>query len=92
MKRMSLCIMLLPILTGCVAAWGGAHKVKEQNESGITIQYDSALTSSAMIQKMAINHCDSLGKTAEIIDAKMPGLLLGIIEENYACVQKTSAN
>ena len=64
--------------------------LKEQSKEGITIQYETALTSSAMIQKMAITHCNNFDKTAEVINAKMPGLLLGIIEEKYACVEKST--
>ena len=39
---------------------------------------------------MAITHCNNFDKTAEVINAKMPGLLLGIIEEKYACVEKST--
>ncbi|MES3022479.1 MAG: hypothetical protein V4857_12945 [Pseudomonadota bacterium] len=77
-------------VSGCVTVWGEAHKVKSEDENGIKIQYDSSLTSSARTSAMARNHCKKFGKTAEPMSAKMPGLLLGIIEETYACVTPES--
>ena len=73
-------------LTGCVAIWGEAHKVVSEDASGIKIQYDRGLTSSARTTAIARNHCKKFGKVAESVSAEMPGLLLGIIEEEYACV------
>lgn len=73
-------------LTGCVAVWGEAHKVIEADSNGIKIQYDGALTSTARASFLAKEHCQKYGKIAEPIDAKMPGLLFGIIEESYLCV------
>lgn len=86
-KKLVVCFLMAATLTGCVAVWGSSYKIKEENESGITFQYDTALNSSAMMQKMASMHCEKYGKKADVIDAKMPGLLLGIIEEKYACVE-----
>ena len=91
-KRIFLYISILSILTGCAAVWGGSYKIKEENEFGVTFQYDSALNSSAMMQKMAMKHCEKSNKKAEIQSARMPGLLLGIIEEKYSCVEKTTEN
>lgn len=73
-------------LTGCVTVWGEAHKVISEDANGIKIQYDSGLTSSARTSAIARNHCKKFGKVAEPMSAEMPGLLLGIIEETYACV------
>lgn len=79
-------LFFLVALTSCVAVWGEAHKVVESDTNGIKIQYDSALTSTARASFLAKEHCQKYGKIAEPINAKMPGLLFGIIEESYLCV------
>jgi len=73
-------------LTGCVAAWGDSKEIKRADEAGLVIQYDSALFSSAGAAKIAGDHCAGYGKQAEIQDVQMPGLLVGIIQETYACI------
>jgi hypothetical protein len=86
-KKLVVCFSMVATIAGCVAVWGSSYKIIEKNDSGITFQYDTALNSSAMMQKMASIHCEKFDKKAEVLDAKMPGLLLGIIEEKYACVE-----
>lgn len=81
-------MLLLGGLTGCAALWGGSYFVPEKNGKGIVIQYDTALTSSIMMQKIATKHCNNYNKKIEIIDSRMPGIMLGIIEEKYACIDK----
>jgi hypothetical protein len=90
MERVSIYVLLLTLLAGCAAAWGGSYNIKEKSETGITIQYDTALNSSPMMQKMARTHCEKFNKATEVVSAKMPGLLLGIIEEKYACIEKSA--
>jgi len=79
-------VAVLP-LSGCVAIWGAAHKVVSADENSINIQYDKTLTSSARASALAREHCKKFGKLSEPIEAKMPGILFGIIEESYACIQ-----
>ena len=74
-------------LSGCVAAWGGAHKVKFADENTFVVQYDTALTSSVRTEALANKHCEQYGRVAKPVDAKMPGILLGIVEETYDCVE-----
>lgn len=74
------------VVTGCAAVWGAGHKVVSSDESGIKIQFDRSLSSSARMAALAREHCKKFGKVAEPMDGAMPGLLLGIIEETYACV------
>ena len=50
------------------------------------IQYDSALTSSVRTARLASEHCAKYDREAAPVDAGMPGVLLGIIEETYDCV------
>ena len=85
---MLVCVFIGMSINGCVAVWGDSYKVKEKNENEIIFQYDSGINSSGMMQKMASEHCQRFGKEAEIVDAGMPGILLGIIEEKYACIEK----
>ena len=89
-KKVLIYASLFPLIAGCVAVWGGSYNIKEENEAGITIQYDTALNSSAMMQRMAKTHCEKFNKKAEVVNAKMPGLMLGIIEEKYACVENST--
>ena len=80
---------ILPILaiSGCaVASWGAAHKVKFADENTFVVQYDTALTSSVRTQRLAEEHCQKYGRTAKAMDARMPGISFGIIEETYDCV------
>lgn len=72
-------------LSGCVAVWGGAHKIVSADSNGMRIRYDSGLTSSARTSAIAREHCKKFGKIAEPVDAEMPGALFGIIEETYEC-------
>lgn len=78
------------LLSGCVAVWGGSYKITSADESGMTVQYDKALASSAKMAALARAHCKQFGKIAEPDDARMPGALLGIIEERYSCVKSSS--
>jgi hypothetical protein len=80
------------VLSGCVAVWGQAHNVVSADESGITIQYDRSLTSTARTQVLAREHCKKFGKSAEPASAEMPGILLGIIEERYLCIDSKPAS
>lgn len=73
-------------LSGCVAVWGAAHKVVSADENGIKIQYDPFSTSSVRATVLAKEHCKKFSKIAEPVNSEMPGVLLGIIEETYACV------
>lgn len=84
-------ILILPVLllSGCVAAWGGAHNIVHSDQNSITIQYDSMVTSSVRASILARQHCNKTGKVAEPVSAEMPGLLLGIIEEKYNCIDKS---
>ena len=77
--------LIVAFLSGCAAVWGGAHSVKRADENYFVVQYDKALTSSVRTKKLAREHCGKYGKKAVEDDAKMPGLLLGIIEETYKC-------
>jgi hypothetical protein len=79
---------ILPILaiSGCAVGWGAAHKVKFADENTFVVQYDSALTSSVRTQRLAEDHCQKYGRSAKAVDAGMPGILFGIIEETYDCV------
>jgi hypothetical protein len=88
MKKIMVVTSLTLVLQGCVAVWGQAHNVTQADETGFTVQYDKALTSTARTSKLAKEHCEKYGLVAEPVDAKMPGLLLGIIEERYNCVKK----
>lgn len=74
-------------LSGCVAAWGSAHKVKFADENTFVVQYDTALTSSVRTQALATEHCAKYGRIPKAVDAKMPGVLFGIVEETYDCVE-----
>lgn len=87
MKKPLFMLLVATFLTGCVAVWGQAHKVTKADETGFTVQYDKALTSTARTSRLAKEHCAKHGLVAESVDAKMPGMLLGIIEESYACVK-----
>jgi hypothetical protein len=73
-------------LPGCVAAWGDSKKVTRADESAFIIQYDNALYSSAGAKMMADQHCAKYARSAQIQDVGMPGMLVGIIQETYACV------
>lgn len=77
--------MVALFLGGCVAVWGGAHKIVSADSNGMRIRYDSGLTSSARTSAIAREHCKKFGKIAEPVDAEMPGALFGIIEETYVC-------
>lgn len=81
---LAVCSALL--LGGCVAVWGGATNIVHADSNGIKIQYDSGLTSSARTTAMAREHCKKYGKIAEPLNAEMPSVLIGIIEETYSCV------
>lgn len=74
------------ILSGCVATWGDSKKIVRADEAGIVIHYDNAMFSSGGAKMLADQHCAKFGKKAEIVDAQMPGLLVGIIAEEYRCV------
>ena len=73
-------------LSGCVAAWGAAHNVMFADENTFVVQYDTGLTSSVRTQALASEHCAQYNRTAKAVDAKMPGVLFGIVEETYDCV------
>lgn len=87
----SLLLFAPVLLTGCVAVWGEAHKVVSADSNGIKIQYDTALTSSARTAMLARVHCKKFGKTSEPVEAEMPGLLIGIMEESYECIENASS-
>lgn len=74
------------MFSGCVAVWGQAHNVVSANDKEFKIQYDKGLTSSARAAALAREHCNKFSKSAEPVGAEMPGILFGIIEETYACV------
>ena len=74
-------------LSGCVAVWGSAHKVKFADENTFVVQYDTSLTSSVRTQALATEHCAKYGRIPKAVDAKMPGVLFGIVEETYDCVE-----
>jgi hypothetical protein len=78
-------VIVVFALGGCVAVWGGAHKIVSADSNGMRIRYDSGLTSSARTSAIAREHCKKFGKIAEPVDAEMPGALFGIIEETYVC-------
>lgn len=86
MKRYLLLSIGLLTVSGCVAVWQGAHKVKFADENTFVIQYDSALTSSVRTARLATEHCAKYDRKAVAVDAGMPGIMLGIIEETYDCV------
>lgn len=86
MKKYLLLSFTLLAFSGCVAAWNGAHKVKFADENTFVIQYDKALTSSVRTARLASEHCAKYDREAVAVDAGMPGMLLGIIEETYDCV------
>ena len=86
LKRYLLLTIGLLTVSGCVAVWQGAHKVKFADENTFVIQYDSALTSSVRTAKLATEHCAKYDRKAVAVDAGMPGIMLGIIEETYDCV------
>ena len=83
----TLLVIIAVSLSGCVAAWGAAHKVKFADENTFVVQYDTALTSAVRTQSLATKHCAQYGRVAKAVDSKMPGVLLGIIEETYDCVE-----
>jgi hypothetical protein len=59
----------------------------QRHEYEIIIQYDTTMTSSTRTAAIAIEHCKQFGRSAEPVDAAMPVVLLGIIEEKpYSCV------
>lgn len=88
MKSIIIALALALTCSGCVAVWGQSYKITVQDSNNITIRYDTALTSSPSIQKIAKTHCNQFNKSIEILYSKMPGFLLGIIEESYSCVTK----
>lgn len=75
------------VLSGCAAGWGAAHKVKFADENTFVVRYDTALASSVRTQALASEHCAKYNRVPKAADAKMPGILLGIIEETYDCVE-----
>lgn len=84
-KNLLLTVGMLAI-SGCVAAWGSAHKVKFADENTFVIQYDTALTSSVRTARLATEHCAKYDRKPVAVDAGMPGIMLGIIEETYDCI------
>jgi hypothetical protein len=87
MRTLSIVILSSIVLSGCAAGWGAAHDVKFADENKFVIQYDRALTSSVRTQALAAEHCAKYNRVPKAVDAKMPGILLGIIEETYDCVE-----
>jgi hypothetical protein len=85
MKRLLILPLFMLLLNGCVAVWGGAHKVIYSDSEKFVVQYDPAATSSIRGQVLARKHCESFGKKAEGVSSEMPGILLGIIEDVYIC-------
>jgi len=77
--------LVVALVSACAAAWGGAHDIKRADENHFIIQYDPLLTSSVRTRKLAEEHCDKYGKKAVGVDARMPGILVGIIEESFKC-------
>jgi hypothetical protein len=86
LKKYLLLTIGLLTASGCVAVWQGAHKVKFADENTFVIQYDSSLTSSVRTARLATEHCAKYDRKAVAVDAGMPGVLLGVIEETYDCV------
>jgi len=76
--------------SGCVAVWGSAHQITRADSDQFVVRYDPSLTSSVRTQALATAHCKEFGKVAVPKDSGMPGVLLGIIEETFACVPKES--
>ena len=86
MKKYILLTAGMLATSGCVATWGAAHKVKFADENTFVVQYDTALTSSVRTARLATEHCAKYDRKAVAVDAGMPGILLGIIEETYDCI------
>ena len=78
-------LFTLVTLSACAATWGAAHKVKFADENTFVIQYDTALTSTTRATRLATEHCAKHNRKAVPVDAGMPGILFGIIEETYDC-------
>lgn len=78
-------LLTLVTLSACAATWGAAHKVKFADENTFVIQYDRALTSTTRAARLATEHCAKYNRKAVPVDAGMPGVLFGIIEETYDC-------
>ena len=84
---MAFFIVVFLTLVGCAAVWGAAHKVVRADENSISIQYDPMFTSTVRATVLAKEHCKKYGKIAEPVKSEMPGVLLGIIEETYECME-----
>ena len=84
-SRVSIVLILVVVLNGCVAVWGEAHKITEASSEKFVIQYDPTLTSGSRGQLLATKHCAKYGKKVEFAASGMPGVLLGIIEDTYLC-------
>jgi hypothetical protein len=87
MKRLSF-LFLFVFLTGCAATWGGSYNIVEKDKSSITIRYDTALVSANWVKKKANKHCGKYDKTAKLETSKMPGVMVGILEDRFLCVKE----
>ena len=85
MKYIPFFCLILFSLSACAAKWGATHKIKFADENKFVVQYDRALTSSVRTARLADEHCAKYSKTAVPVEAKMPGLLFGIIQETFDC-------
>lgn len=74
-------------ISGCVALWGKSYNEAKSDANGISLQYDHSLSSTSEMTAIANQHCQKYGKTAKLDSSKMPGVMVGIIEESYSCVK-----
>jgi hypothetical protein len=83
--KYTLSLLALGTLGACTALNGG-HIVNFADENTFVVQYDTLLTSSARTSRLAEDHCAKFDRKAVAVDAKMPGIKLGIVEETYDCI------
>ena len=82
---------MLPVLGGCVAVWGGSHKVIHESADSTIIRFDPVLIDLVEISDIASKSCRKFGMTtSEDLARQDPNPLPGIKQYTFSCVELIS--
>lgn len=83
-----MCLLVLPLLGGCVAVWGKSYKVDYTDKDSISIKYDPSAASPIDIHRVAQNYCNE--QNADSIAQEHYTSGWGISTILYACAPRGS--
>lgn len=81
--KISLLILFLGALTGCVAVWGKSYNVAMSNSRSVVIEYDRVVANMPAMLQAAQAECDKYKKDA-VLDNVSTGNL-SILVNTYRC-------